>query len=448
MRIHPTTLLGISAIMIAHLSTARGATPVLRVGFDSWVGFAGVFAAVDQGFFEKEGVRVELRSFPGPTDTIPPTIAGDLDIALTTPDNVMSVDAGQKADLVTIDVIDVSVGADAVVARNDIVDVAGLKNKKIAVTFGQCNELLLLEALARSGLKQSDVTLVNMDADAAGAAFIAGRLDGAVTWEPWLTQVTSSGKGHLLFSSKLAPNIIFDSAAVTRRFAAGHKKEIEAFIRGMDAGVAYLRSHPEETYAIVAKALAIKPADVALMLKGVKVFDLDDNRELFGDPVKPGQIYAAMDSVADFQVAQQLYKVKPVIGTTLDSTFVRAASMNKPVRPPAPAGWFHVFPIDERTYALSEPKYWQENVSYLLIGTQRALLFDTGPGIYSIRAAVQALTSLPVIVIPSHLHFDHVGDLEEFADVRLLDTPRLRAQVRGGYFVETPDEYQVRGSIK
>jgi hypothetical protein len=71
------------------------------------------------------------------------------------------------------------------------------------------------------------------------------------------------------------------------------------------------------------------------MLKGVKVFDLDDNRELLGDPVKPGRIYAAMDSVADFQVAHGLYKVKPVIGTTLDSTFVRSASMNKPVRPPA-----------------------------------------------------------------------------------------------------------------
>jgi hypothetical protein len=66
-------------------------------------------------------------------------------------------------------------------------------------------------------------------------------------------------------------------------------------------------------------------------LKGVKVFDLDDNRELFGDPAKPGRLYAAMDSVADFQVAQQLYKVKPVIGTTLDSSFVRSASVNKPV---------------------------------------------------------------------------------------------------------------------
>jgi len=120
----------------------------------------------------------------------------------------------------------------------------------------------------------------------------------------------------------------------------------------------------------------------------------------------------------------------------------------KPVRPPTPAGWFHIYPLDEHTYAISEPKYWQENVSYLLIGTRRALLFDTGPGIYSIRAAVQGLTSLPVIAIPTHLHFDHVGDLEEFSDVRLLDTPALRAQVRGGYMVEPPSQYMLQNSFK
>jgi glyoxylase-like metal-dependent hydrolase (beta-lactamase superfamily II) len=117
-------------------------------------------------------------------------------------------------------------------------------------------------------------------------------------------------------------------------------------------------------------------------------------------------------------------------------------------RPRAPAGWFHVFSIDDRTYAISEPKYWQENVSYLLIGTQRALLFDTGPGLYSIRAAVSALTPLPIMVIPSHLHFDHVGDLGEFEDVRLLDKPVYRAQVHDGYFVEPPLQYMLRTSFK
>jgi NitT/TauT family transport system substrate-binding protein len=61
------------------------------------------------------------------------------------------------------------------------------------------------------------------------------------------------------------------------------------------------------------------------MLKGVKIFDLDDNRELFGSAAKPGEIYAAMDKVADFQVAQRLYKAKPDVGATLNRTFVLVA---------------------------------------------------------------------------------------------------------------------------
>jgi glyoxylase-like metal-dependent hydrolase (beta-lactamase superfamily II) len=111
----------------------------------------------------------------------------------------------------------------------------------------------------------------------------------------------------------------------------------------------------------------------------------------------------------------------------------------------APAGYFHVYTLDAQTYVISEPKYWQENVSYLLLGTREALLFDTGPGIYSIRSVVRSLTTLPVMVIPSHLHFDHVGDLQEFDNVRLLDTPALRAQVHAGYFTEPPSQYLLRG---
>jgi glyoxylase-like metal-dependent hydrolase (beta-lactamase superfamily II) len=115
-------------------------------------------------------------------------------------------------------------------------------------------------------------------------------------------------------------------------------------------------------------------------------------------------------------------------------------------RDAAPPGYFRVYPIDPQTYVISEPKYWQENVSYLLLGTRQALLFDTGPGIYSIRAVVQSITSLPVLVIPSHLHFDHVGDLQEFDDVRLLDTPALRSQVHDGYFIEPPSQYLLRAT--
>jgi hypothetical protein len=46
----------------------------------------------------------------------------------------------------------------------------------------------------------------------------------------------------------------------------------------------------------------------------------------------------------------------------------------------APAGWFHILKIDPGTYAISEPKYWQQNVSYLILGSRSGVLFDTGHG--------------------------------------------------------------------
>jgi len=320
-----------ATILVAYLTMVNAtpsvaATSTLRIGYDSWVGFAGVFAADSLGLFEKEGIRVQLHAFPGPTDSIPPVIAGSLDIALTTPDNVISVDARQGEDLRTIDFIDRSAGADAVVAKNDIHGVTDLRDHRIAVTLGQCNELLLLEALAGAGLKQKDVTLVNMDGDIAGAAFIAGSLDAAVTWEPWVTQITATRKGHVVFSSRDAPNTIFDSVAVTARFARTHGPELVAFIRAVSAGTAYVRQHPAETRAILAQRLGIRPENAAVMLRGVQIFDLQDNVNLFRDGQRPGPIYAAMERVADFQFSQHLYTQKAKSASTLDPSFVIAAA--------------------------------------------------------------------------------------------------------------------------
>lgn len=107
----------------------------------------------------------------------------------------------------------------------------------------------------------------------------------------------------------------------------------------------------------------------------------------------------------------------------------------------APSGWFHVIKIDPQIYAISEPKYWQQNVSYLILGSRTGILFDTGPGIYSIRLQVEKITRLPLLVIPSHLHFDHVGRIQEFPTIGLIDLPQLRKQTHGSVFRETRDQY-------
>lgn len=71
--------------------------------------------------------------------------------------------------------------------------------------------------------------------------------------------------------------------------------------------------------------------------------------------------------------------------------------------------WFEVYEIRPGTYAIYEPWQWQEVISWLIVGEARALLFDTGNGIGDIRAVTDALTDLPITVLNSHSHFDHVG---------------------------------------
>ena len=71
--------------------------------------------------------------------------------------------------------------------------------------------------------------------------------------------------------------------------------------------------------------------------------------------------------------------------------------------------WFEVEKIDNDTFSISEYKHWEETHCYLLLGTKWAVLIDTGLGISNIKNIVDGLTSLPILVITTHIHWDHIG---------------------------------------
>lgn len=93
--------------------------------------------------------------------------------------------------------------------------------------------------------------------------------------------------------------------------------------------------------------------------------------------------------------------------------------------------WFQVYRVAPGVFAISEPRQYEGVTSFLVVGTQRAVLFDSGLGVARISRVVGRLTALPVTVINSHTHFDHVGGNAEFTDVRNLDLPFSRASARG-----------------
>jgi glyoxylase-like metal-dependent hydrolase (beta-lactamase superfamily II) len=93
--------------------------------------------------------------------------------------------------------------------------------------------------------------------------------------------------------------------------------------------------------------------------------------------------------------------------------------------------WFEVYRVAPGVFAIYEPHQAEETISYLILGEKRALLFDTGMGISDIKKVAVALTEMPIIVLNSHTHDDHVGSNWQFETIYGMDTDFTRTDARG-----------------
>jgi hypothetical protein len=109
--------------------------------------------------------------------------------------------------------------------------------------------------------------------------------------------------------------------------------------------------------------------------------------------------------------------------------------------------WYAIEEIADGVFAIGEPRYHQINWNYLICGLERALLLDTGPGLRDIAPVARSLTSLPLIAMPSHLHFDHTGNLHRFAEIAMADLPILRACIGQDGLFRAPERLYL-GSLE
>lgn len=284
--------LGLSAV--SWTPARADALKPYKVGYNSWIGYISLFIAKEKGFFKDEGLDLQMQSFSSPGDGLAPLLGGQLDAHFTTADSVVTALDKAPGRLEIVYMTDTSAGADAILAKSDIATVADLKGKTVAATAGQCNELLLRKALTKYGLTPGDIKLTNMNPDDAGAAFAAGKLDAAVTWEPWITKVEGEKKGHVIFSSKEAPNLILDVVAISDKTAKDKSEETKAFLKALNKANELAISDPKAAADIAAKSLELKPEEVLDMLPKVKLYGASENVEqMKGPAIEVGKELAA-----------------------------------------------------------------------------------------------------------------------------------------------------------
>lgn len=93
--------------------------------------------------------------------------------------------------------------------------------------------------------------------------------------------------------------------------------------------------------------------------------------------------------------------------------------------------WFEVYKIRPGIFAIYEPGQAEEVISYLIVGTNQSVLFDTGLGIGDIKKLVSELSSAEPVVINSHSHYDHVGGNFQFQEIYGVDTKFSQLSSKG-----------------
>lgn len=100
-------------------------------------------------------------------------------------------------------------------------------------------------------------------------------------------------------------------------------------------------------------------------------------------------------------------------------------------RVPVSDAWFEVYEVSPSTFAIYEPRQSEETIGYLIEGSQRALLFDTGMGIGDLKKLISNLTQLPIVVLNSHTHGDHVGGNWQFSTIYGMESDFTRKNAQG-----------------
>jgi NitT/TauT family transport system substrate-binding protein len=295
-----------AAVLLLLISTTGGAAAEpLRIRYSVWVGYGPLFLAQEKGYFRAENVDVRLVRMEDPRESYQAMAAGKLDgVASTVDTAIPHLRTGSELQYVLA--LDDSAGGDGIVARKEIRSVRDLRGKRVAVQTGSVAQFFLSVVLREAGLTEKDVDMVNMTPGEAGAAFVGGRVDAAVTWEPWLSSGKSAPHGHLLVDSSQTPGLITDVLVFRRDVIEKRAREIQGVVDAWHKAVAYWETNPAESNRIMARAVGEWLQDPRLfadVLTGVRFYDRAANARFFGTPENPGPLYRVIQNAMDIAAA-------------------------------------------------------------------------------------------------------------------------------------------------
>ena len=291
----------------------------LKIGYSDWPGFVAFQVAIDKGWFKEAGVDVKFEWFDY-SASMDAYTAGKLDAVMVTNGDALVVGSGGAKNVMVL-ITDYSNGNDMIVAKPGIKSIEDLKGKKIGLETGFVEHLMLLNALEKAGMKESDVTIVNTKTNETPQALASGQLAAIAAWQPNSGQAMKLVPGAKpIYTSAKAPGLIYDVVAVTPASLANHKAEWAKVVKVWDKTVNYINDPKTQPDAlkIMSQRVGLSSAAYKPLLKGTKLINLAEGKTVFEKADGFKSLYGSSKIADDFNVKYAVYKTSQDLSKAID----------------------------------------------------------------------------------------------------------------------------------
>ena len=250
----------------------------LYVGTNIWPGYEPGYIAESQGLY-KTG-QIQMRQFSSATEVLRAFRNDSIHVAALTLDEALQL-AQNDPEIVVFLVADISDGADVIMAKPSISNVAELKGKTIAAEGTALGAFVISRALQIADIDPQSLTIESMTVDESIVAYEENRIDAVVTFEPFRSKLLRQGAKEI-FNSKAIPNEIVDVLVTKRSIIDNNEETLRDFTQGWLSAIELMKTQPKITAPLLAKRMELDIAEVDGAFEGLILPDVSRNLSMLG----------------------------------------------------------------------------------------------------------------------------------------------------------------------
>lgn len=274
--------------------------PPLRIGTLLWPGYEPLHLASELGYFGSS--TVQLVEYSLDVEQNRAFRNGEIDIIASTMSEALTL-AESNRNLRSLLVLDVSDGADAIIAQPDINNAEQLQGRRIAIEPSPLSVFMLTRTLETADLTWEDVEIVQMEVQDQPTAFTRGNIDAMVTYEPVRSKLLANG-ANLIFDSSQIPGEIVDVLVGHKKLLNSHPQQMKVLVQGWFRALNYIQKYPEDAARRMAKRQGISTEQFLQSLEGLRFVSPRENQQWLSksDP----QLFNGAKRLAQFLVEKEL----------------------------------------------------------------------------------------------------------------------------------------------